>query len=277
MTLICLHRFTSLHFINQKRQKTHIVLFCHTAQIIRELLNSTVQNTQRILREAPLHLPLSGLIVLTVDNCHSHYDCFLFWVTHSPMEIMIIIDIAMTDVFCFVLLLSYVMLSIKPEMHWANWWLSEAFRETWMSSRTNLFGVFSCVGSFWNCADSVCSSSTCKVWEGWLLPVWAIGFSDWCQLYDNSYQCASKSARCVGGAEYCVRFVFLCALFCHFLFSCFLSTGTRLAPPAVKEAYCILRKCITSMLLGSWHYIEALCLMQLLCRMVQMRGNGVVE
>lgn len=78
MTLICLHRFTSLHLINQKCQKTHIVLLCHTAQIIRELLNSTVQNTHRILREAPLHLLLSGLIVPTVDNCHSIMIAFCF-------------------------------------------------------------------------------------------------------------------------------------------------------------------------------------------------------
>ena len=37
--------------------------------------------------------------------------------------------------------------------------------------RTNLFGVFSCVGSFWNHVDSVCSDSTCEVWERWLLAV----------------------------------------------------------------------------------------------------------
>ena len=32
--------------------------------------------------------------------------------------------------------------------------------------------------------------------------------------------CASESARCVGGAEYCAR-IDLCTLFRHFLFSCF--------------------------------------------------------
>ena len=43
-----------------------------------------------------------------------------------------------------------------------------------------------------------------------------------CHLYDHSdWRCANESARCVGGAEYCVRFVFLCTLFRHFLFSCF--------------------------------------------------------
>ena len=45
------------------------------------------------------------------------------------------------------------------------------------------------------------------------LAVRAILFSDW--------QCASKSARCVGGVEYCVRLAFTCTPFRHFLFSCF--------------------------------------------------------
>ena len=43
-----------------------------------------------------------------------------------------------------------------------------------------------------------------------------------CQLYDHSdWQCANEWARCVGGAEYCVHFVFLCTLFLRFLFTCF--------------------------------------------------------
>ena len=43
-----------------------------------------------------------------------------------------------------------------------------------------------------------------------------------CQLYDSSdWRCAGESAQCVGGAEYCVHFVFLSTLFRHSLFSCF--------------------------------------------------------
>ena len=34
-----------------------------------------------------------------------------------------------------------------------------------MSLGTNLCGVFSCVRSFWTCADGVWSDSNCKVWE----------------------------------------------------------------------------------------------------------------
>ena len=40
-------------------------------------------------------------------------------------------------------------------------------------------------------------------------------------------------------------------------------TGTRLAPHAVKEAYCILRRHRTYMLLWSWQHVEAVCSMQL--------------
>ena len=111
---------------------------------------------------------------------------------------------------------------LKPETHRADRWPFEAFGETRTSSGTKLFGVFSCGGSFWSGADSVCSDSTCKVWEGCLSAIWAIGFSDW--LYASSMttlMCASESVRCVGGAEYCVCFVFLCTPCRLFLFSCF--------------------------------------------------------
>ena len=37
---------------------------------------------------------------------------------------------------------------------------------------------------------------------------------------DSDWRFASKSVQCVGGAEYCVRFVFLCTPFHHSLFSC---------------------------------------------------------
>ena len=42
---------------------------------------------------------------------------------------------------------------------------SETFGETQMNSGTNLFGVFSCVGSFWNRVTDVWPDSTCRVWE----------------------------------------------------------------------------------------------------------------
>ena len=43
-----------------------------------------------------------------------------------------------------------------------------------------------------------------------------------CQLNGRSdWQCASESARCVGGVENYVSFIFLCIPFRHFLFSCF--------------------------------------------------------
>ena len=77
----------------------------------------------------------------------------------------------------------------------------------------NMFGAFSGVERFQTRVDVVGFDSTCEVWGGWLSDVWAIGFSDW--------RCASESARCVGGAEYCVCFGFLSTLFRHFLFSCF--------------------------------------------------------
>ena len=53
--------------------------------------------------------------------------------------------------------------ALKRGTQWPNRWPSETFGETWTSSGTNLFGVYSCVGSFWNRADGVWSNSTCKV------------------------------------------------------------------------------------------------------------------
>ena len=68
---------------------------------------------------------------------------------------------------------------LKAGTHRPNRWPSEAFGETRTSSRTNLFGVFSCAGSFWSRVDSVCSDSTCQVWEGWLSGgLDAIGYSN---------------------------------------------------------------------------------------------------
>ena len=123
---------------------------------------------------------------------------------------------------------------------------------------TNLLDVFSCVGSFWNRTDVVCSDSTCKVWERWLSAVWAIGFSDWLRASCMTILiggCASESAWCVGGI--------LCSL-CFSMhsvpsFPVFMCWSMRLAPPAVKEAYCISRKCRTYVLLWSWQHVDAVC------------------
>ena len=136
----------------------------------------------------------------------------------------------------------------------------ERTEETRMSSGTNLFSVFSCVGSFWNHLEGVCSDPTCKIWECWLLAIWAIGYSDWlcagCMTWlliggvlviqrgvweGRNTMCATKL--------YGVHFVFL---FCSVI-SCFIFwiTGARLAPPDVKEAYCISYKHRTYTLLWS--------------------------
>ena len=96
----------------------------------------------------------------------------------------------------------------KAGTHRPNYWMSEVFGETRTRSGTNMFGVFSCVGSFRSHSDS-----TCEVWGDGLSDVWAIGFSD--------LRCASESAWCVGGAEYYVHFGILRTPFCHFLFSYF--------------------------------------------------------
>ena len=43
---------------------------------------------------------------------------------------------------------SVLSLCVKAGTHWPNRWTSEAFGETRMRSGTNMFGVFSCTGSF---------------------------------------------------------------------------------------------------------------------------------
>ena len=93
-------------------------------------------------------------------------------------------------------------------------WMSEAFGETQTRSGTNMFVVFSCVGSFRSRSDVACSDSACEVWGGWLSAVWAIGFSDW--------RCARESAQCVGRGNT------VCALVFYTWFM-FWSTGMRLA------------------------------------------------
>ena len=52
---------------------------------------------------------------------------------------------------------------LKAGTHRSNCWTSEAFGETRTRSGTNLFGVFSCAGSFRSRIDVVRSDSTCEV------------------------------------------------------------------------------------------------------------------
>ena len=161
-----------------------------------------------------------------------------------------------------------------------KWVAKNRWAQVWMAEKClgRLVQVFSCVGSFWNSGDSVCSDSTCKVWEGWLLAVGAIGYSEWL--------CASCMTILIGGVLANQRGVWegwntACALFSvhsvpSFPILMFWSTGMRLAPPAVKEAYCISRKHRTYALLWSWQHVEAVCSVQLFCRTGQTRGNGMV-
>ena len=53
--------------------------------------------------------------------------------------------------------------NLKAGTHWPKRWTSETFGESRTSSGTNLLGVFSCVGSFWNHVESVWLDSTSKV------------------------------------------------------------------------------------------------------------------
>ena len=68
---------------------------------------------------------------------------------------------------------------LKAGTHWPKRCSSEAFGETRTRSGTNMFGVFSCVGSFQSSANVAGSDSSCEVWGGGPWDVWAIGFSDW--------------------------------------------------------------------------------------------------
>ena len=137
---------------------------------------------------------------------------------------------------------------LKAGTHWPDRWTSEAFGKTRTRLATNMFGVFSCVESFWNLADVVCSDSTCEVWEGWLSAIGDIGFSDWL--------CASSMTILIGSVLANQRGVWegrntMCALFFNALrsvISCF-----HVAP----TAYCISCKHRTYTLLWSWQHVEA--------------------
>ena len=138
----------------------------------------------------------------------------------------------------------YMELSFKAETHQPNYWTAEALGETQTRSGTNMFGVFSCVGSFRSRADVVCSDSTCG---GWLSAVWAIGFSDWL--------CASCRTILIGGVLANQR--------------------------SMWEGWNTV--CALYTLLWSWQHVQA-CrsnvqanTVQIFCRMGQTRGNTVAR
>ena len=132
-------------------------------------------------------------------------------------------------------------LDLKAGTHWPKCWTSETFGETRTNSRTNLFGVFSCVGSFWNRADGIWSYSTCKVCECWRS-------EDWAPLDTLIGGVLANQCRppCVGGAEV--------TMVCTPSFPVFMFwiSGTRLALPDFKETYCISLKRRMYILLCSW-------------------------
>ena len=150
------------------------------------------------------------------------------------------------------------LLPLKAGTHQPNPWTSEAFGESRMRSGTRMFGVFSCVGSFWSRVDVVCSYSTCEVWGGgpldsfhwilWLVVCQLNGGSDWWR--------ASESARCVGGAEYRVRFVFLCSPFRHSPFSCFELLARLVVVSVQEELMCVCLVMPAACSVCSW---ESLC------------------
>ena len=82
--------------------------------------------------------------------------------------------------------LVWAVTDLKAGTHRPNRWTSEALGEALTRSGTNMFGVFSCVGSSQSRADVVGSN-----WEGGPSEVWAIGFSDWL--------CASWVVVLIGG------------------------------------------------------------------------------
>ena len=58
------------------------------------------------------------------------------------------------------------------------------------------------------------------------------------------------------------------------------TSTTRLAPPDVRETYCIARKCRTYTVLYTYTVylavVFAVCVMAIFCQTGQTRGNGVV-
>ena len=153
--------------------------------------------------------------------------------------------------------------SLKAGTHRPNCWTSEAFGETRTRSATNMFGVFSCVGGLRIHADIVSEPEQC------------VGGAE-VTMATSSYHNEPESIQCEPQPNHShlsrmpsiwSTSVFsgrtntesiLCVLFFpthsvpHFVLSfpvfLFWITSLRLAPPAVKEAYCILRRRRTYML-----------------------------
>ena len=151
---------------------------------------------------------------------------------------------------------------VEPCYAWDTPGQPSAVWSVWRDSGTTQ--LFSCVGSFWNHTDVVCSDSTCEVWEGWLSAVGAIGLSDWL--------CASKSARCVGGAEHCAL-CFSMHSVPLFLVLIFWSTGVQRLPlwrrlTASHTGAGRSRCCGTDS--------TTVCSVELLCQTGQTRGSRVV-
>ena len=126
--------------------------------------------------------------------------------------------------------------NLKAGTHPPNCWTSEAFGENWTMLGTDLFGVFNCVGSFRSRADVVCSNSTCKVWGGGLSAV-----SDWLCASCMTILIGSVLVNQHGVWRNTVRFVFLCTLLHHFLFSW---SATRLDvqlpyPTTLRPLWCL--------------------------------------
>ena len=105
------------------------------------------------------------------------------------------------------IVISQPAMTLKAGTHWPKRWTSEMQTR----SGTNLFSVFSSLGSCWKLLElRRRSDSTCKVCVVLVVRgLDAIGYSDWL--------CASESARFVGSAEVTM----VCTPFCHFLFWCF--------------------------------------------------------
>ena len=160
------------------------------------------------------HLPLNLALCISVcEFCSLQAEECRTWVsTHKS-------NVCVCACLCFCVAGRQ---ALKAGTHRPNRWMSEVFGETQTRSGTNMFGVFSCVGSFRSCVDVVGSDWTYEVWGGWLSDVWAIGYSAWL--------CASWMAVLIDGVLANQRSVWegrntVCALIFyalhHSLFSCF--------------------------------------------------------
>ena len=160
----------------------------------------------------------------TVHRCHG--DQLRAWIfaepnsggTDSLTELTEMVKMALS--LKELLTLPCSICAFKAGTHRPNCWTSEALGEAHTKSGTNLFGVLEAWKLLERCRLRMSIRSLRRRavrrlshWILWLVVCQLNGRSDW--------RCASESVQCVGGAEYCVRFVFLCTLFHHSLFSCF--------------------------------------------------------